>query len=98
MAYNSMNLLKRMIDLQEAFKKEYRPGMSIEWIYRNVIYDRFKISRKTFYKWVNYPAANKLKELQDAKANNKIKAEQITMDFPERRDADNLRTGTHGGC
>ncbi|MCZ2298216.1 MAG: hypothetical protein LC134_01910 [Chitinophagales bacterium] len=82
--YNNINLLKRMIDMQEVFKQAYKPGMSIEWIFHNVIYPRFKISRKTFYKWVNYPAASELKRKLNDTSNSKNTTQQTTMEFPKQ--------------
>lgn len=94
MAYNKINILKRIIDMQQLFKSEYKPGMSIEWVYNNVIYHRFKISRRTFYKWITYPAENELKELIHAKTELKTKYKQIAMDFSQHCNEGSMRTGS----
>jgi len=80
MAYTKENKLRRIIDVQNHFKKCYRPGMNIEWIFYNEIYPVFKISRRSFYKWLKIPAENELNQLLDDKQ-NKTSFKQIAMDF-----------------
>lgn len=77
MAYNQENLYKTMIDVQAAFKKEWQPGMSIDWIFKNKIKDQFHISRTTFLKYLKTPAEKKLRELQQTKKEKK--STQISM-------------------
>jgi hypothetical protein len=81
MAYSKENKFKRILSVQQCFKKHYSPGMTIEYIYNKYIYPEFKISRSTFFTYLNTPAESELKKIQDAKAEGKPQAKQLSLDI-----------------
>lgn len=68
MAYNKENKYKQMIQVQSVFKEHNKPGMSIEYIFREFIKNRFHISRRTFITYINTPAESNLNEILKKKA------------------------------
>lgn len=82
MAYNKVNKLNRIIEVQKCFKQHYGPGMIIEHVYQNHIYPKFKISRTTFFEWIKTPAETLLKELEDGKGKAPLK--QLSMVFDDK--------------
>ena len=65
MAYTRKNLLQRMIDIQELYKQhsQRHHGSSTDtWIYNNIVFPQYRISRATFYE---YLGTNAKKELND---------------------------------
>lgn len=80
MAYSKENKYKRIIDVQTVFKREYKPGMSIKYIFDTVIYPQFKISRKTFDLWMKINPKKELEKIENDKQ-NKNKFKQLAMDF-----------------
>jgi len=88
MAYTPENKLKRIQEVQEFFKAEYRPGMVMEYVFHQSVYPKFKISLRTFYSWLKVDVKTELKKLEDEKRNHK--AQQISMDnFWGTSEADN---------
>lgn len=68
MAYNRINLLKKIIDIQTiVLEQTSKHGSTQEWIYSQLIAPTYRISRATFY---NYLSVNAKKEL------NRIETEQ----------------------
>lgn len=68
MAYNRRNILKRMVEIQDITLEHTRRGVSQEWVYNNVVFPRFVISRATYYAYLSYPAKMELKRLEEAEA------------------------------
>lgn len=78
MAYNSINLLKKIVDIQEIYLKYQADGVTGEYIYHHHIYPIYRISRKTFY---NYLARNAKKELKDIQEAEKRRPKQVEIEF-----------------
>ncbi len=63
MAYNKRNLLEKMVQIQEITLEHTRRGVKQEWVYINVIYPQFKVSRGTYYKYLAHNAKAELKRM-----------------------------------
>lgn len=63
MSYNRKNILQRMIDIQNTVLDHTQRGVTQEWIYEHEIYPVYKISRRTFYSYLNTNAKAELKKL-----------------------------------
>lgn len=61
--------LKKIIEVQEITLEQSRRGVSQAWTYRNLIRDRFYISKSTYNKYLARNAKKELTELQQK--NNK---------------------------
>lgn len=61
MAYNNNNKFLRIKDIQDTYLLHKTDGNSTRWVYREIIYPRWKISIATLY---NYLATNVKKELR----------------------------------
>jgi hypothetical protein len=61
---NRINYLRRVVEVQNITLEHTRRGISQVWVYNNVIYPRFFISLKTFYRWLGEPAKRELAELE----------------------------------
>lgn len=62
MAYNRIYYLKRVREAQEVVlrvQREHR-GLPMAVIYRDYIRDKFHISKSTFDRWMEVPAAREL--------------------------------------
>lgn len=70
MAYNSRNLLLKIIEVKKITKEHIRKGATQRWIYENHIKDRFHISEATYN---NYLARSAIRELKDLDNNNDTK-------------------------
>lgn len=64
MAYNRRNLLTRMIDVQMIVLEHTSRGVTQEWVYRNEVYPKLRISRRTFYEYLGTPAKMELKKIE----------------------------------
>lgn len=60
MAYNRRNLLTRVGWIQDITLEHTRRGVTQEWVYNNIIFPTYRISRRTYY---NYLSINARKEL-----------------------------------
>jgi hypothetical protein len=60
-----INYLRKVVEVQDMTLEHTRRGISQAWVYRNVIYPRYFISLKTFYRWLGEPAKRELAELED---------------------------------
>lgn len=74
MAYNKKNHLRRIIDIQNIYKKHskhHQGGASDRWIFKNLIAPIYHISQATFYNYLAVPAQRELNEIieQDEKGN-----------------------------
>ncbi|MFJ1492619.1 hypothetical protein [Capnocytophaga canis] len=69
MAYNRINLLKKIIEVQELTLHQYhKVGLTYKEIYWQHIYPKYHICYRTFHTYLGTPAKKQLKELQQAKA------------------------------
>jgi len=67
MSYNRRNILLRIIDIQNIYKKHaknFDGGCTDKHIYEKIIFPVYRISRSTFYEYLKTPAAKELKELE----------------------------------
>ncbi|TAG31910.1 MAG: hypothetical protein EAZ35_02340 [Sphingobacteriia bacterium] len=97
MAYTPENKYKRILEVQKYFKECYTPGMTIEWIYKNKIKEKYHISRRAFMNYINVPAERLLKELKNESAKNKAAFKQISMDFDNGVATESNTANTHSG-
>jgi len=61
MAYKNINRLRRIIEIQNITLEHTQKGITQEWVYKNIIYPRFFISRATYYRYLAEPAKRKAK-------------------------------------
>lgn len=66
MGYNKRNLLIKILDVQTIYMEHSKRGATGKWIFNELIYPKFRISRATFY---NYLATNARKELRELDEN-----------------------------
>lgn len=59
-----IHLLKRIIEVQNITLEHTKRGVTQQWVYDNVIYPRFFIAQRTYYKYLGYPAKKEFKELE----------------------------------
>lgn len=52
MGYNRKNILARIIAVQQLVKEYQRKGVTQEFVYREFVYPRYYISRRTFYEYL----------------------------------------------
>lgn len=55
MAYNRRNFLTRIIAVQDLVKEHQKKGVTQEFVYREFVYPRYFISRRTFYEYLGTP-------------------------------------------
>jgi len=60
--YNNINLLRRIVEIQDITLEHKAHGATQEWIYKNIIYPRYYISRPTYYRYLSINAKKLLKE------------------------------------
>ncbi len=65
MAYNRRNKLNLIVDIQTIVLEHTKRGVSQEWVFRNIIHPRYRISRTTFYNYLACPAKNLLKKIEE---------------------------------
>lgn len=65
MAYSKKNFLERVLTIQNITLEHKRRGVSQEWVYQNLIFPTYLISRTTYY---NYLGCNAKAELQKIEA------------------------------
>lgn len=61
MPYRNVNRLRRIIEIQNITLEYTKKGMTQEWVYRNIIYPRFYISRMTYYRYLSEPAKREIR-------------------------------------
>jgi len=61
--YNRENHLLRIIEIQTIVLQHDGRGLPRKWVYENIIYPRYRISRTTFYKYLSINAKKQLKQL-----------------------------------
>lgn len=66
MAYNRKNLLRKIIEIQNTTLEHTEKGVTQEWVYKNLIFPHYLISRATYYNYLAIPAKAQLKKLTQA--------------------------------
>lgn len=69
MSYNRRNILLKIIDIQNIYKKHSKNndgGCTDKHIYEKIIFPIYRISRSRFYDYLGTFAAKELKELEEA--------------------------------
>ena len=69
MAYNRKNLLKKIIDIQNITLEHTSKGATQEWVYNHKIAPVYRISRNTYYRYLDTNARKKLKDLENNSKN-----------------------------
>ena len=69
MAYNSKNLLIRIIEIQNLTLEYQKKGATQKWVYRNVVKERFHVSYGAFKQYMGRNAKNELRELEKIDSN-----------------------------
>lgn len=77
MAYNRENILRRICDIQDVTLKETAKGKTQKWVYENLIYPRYMISKATYDNYLGTNARLELKRLQERKKGS----EQLTLNL-----------------
>ena len=65
MAYNRANFYEKVIDIQDVVLEHSKKGVSQKWIYENIVYPQYRISRATFYNYLGLNAKAKLRRLKE---------------------------------
>ena len=60
------NILIRAIEVQNITLSYTNIGVSQKWVYENIIYPRFFISRSTYYRYLAMPAKRELNKRKAA--------------------------------
>lgn len=63
MSYTRKNLLQRQIDIQAIVLEHRAKGVKQEWVYENIVWPTYRISRRTFYDYLGNNAKAELKRL-----------------------------------
>ena len=64
MAHSRKNYLLRIVDIQELTLEHTKKGTTQEWVYKNIIEPRYRISKSTYYNYLAVPAKKELKILE----------------------------------
>jgi len=65
MAYNRRNILKRIIDIQSLTLEHTNRGVTQEWVYNNIVFPTYRISRSCYYTYLGTNAKAELKRLDE---------------------------------
>lgn len=68
MAYNRTNILNKILNVQNIVLEQKQRGVSQEWVYQNLIYPTYHISRTTFYSYLACNAKAEIKRLEAVKS------------------------------
>lgn len=71
MSYNKRNLLIKIVEIQTIYIEHSKRGATGKWIFNELIYPKYRISRSTFYNYLATNAKKELKELERA-CNKKV--------------------------
>lgn len=63
MAYNRINLLERIVDIQQITLEHTAKGVTQQWVYTNIIKPVYKLSKATYYNYLRQNAKAELKKL-----------------------------------
>ena len=66
MSYNRRNILQRQIDIQNLVLDHKARGVTQEWVYENLVFPVYRISRRTFYAYIGSTAKADIKKLDKA--------------------------------
>ncbi len=66
MSYNRKNLLQRQVDIQTIVLEHKARGVTQEWVYENLVFPAYRISRRTFYGYLGNNAKAELKTIVKA--------------------------------
>lgn len=64
MAYNRLNILNRIIDVQNVTIEHTRRGVTQQWVYENLIYPQYRISIGTYYNYLSCNAKAELRKIE----------------------------------
>jgi hypothetical protein len=67
MSYNRVNILNKIIEVQELTLSLTRRGVTQEWVYKNLIYPKFYLSRTTYYKYLSTNAKREMEIIRSKK-------------------------------
>lgn len=74
MAYNRLNILERVIEIQNITLEHTKRGATQKWVFENIIRPRFYISWATYNNYLAMPAKAELKKLTELN-NSQLKIE-----------------------
>jgi hypothetical protein len=63
MGYNRRNLLMKIIDVQKITLEHKEKGITQKWIYENLIFPKYFISKRTFDNWLCINAKREFKAM-----------------------------------
>ena len=63
MAYTRKYLLNRIVKIQDITLEHTKRGVTQEWVYKNVVFPAYDISRSTYYNYLATPAKQELKKI-----------------------------------
>jgi hypothetical protein len=63
MAYNRLNILTRIVIIQEITMQHTAKGVTQEWVYSNLVFPTYRVSRRTYYNYLGTPAKMELKKI-----------------------------------
>lgn len=66
MAYNRKNKLTLIADVQRITLEQTRRGVTQEWVYVNLIFPTYRISRSCYYNYLGIPATAHLRKIHEA--------------------------------
>lgn len=75
MAYNRVNKLTLMVDIQQMTLEHTAKGVTQEWLFNNKIKPVYRISHATYYNYLKVNAKAELKKLEKEKENQR----QLTL-------------------
>lgn len=65
MAYNRINLLTLMVDVQNIVLEHTQRGVTQEYVYKTIVYPTYRISRRTYYTYLREPAKAELRKIKE---------------------------------
>ena len=68
MGDNRLNILKRIVEIQNITLEHTKRGATQKWVYEHVVYPRFLISPSTYNSYLAVNAKAELKKLEEAEA------------------------------
>lgn len=84
MAYNRYNFLQKVKEVNDIYIKYSSKGVGAEYIYNTYIYPSYKISRTTFWNYLNIPYEKELKIELAKKAQREAAAKaQLLIKFED---------------
>ena len=63
MSYNRRNLLEKIVAIQNTTLEHTARGVTQEWVYRNIIFPKYFISKRTYYAYLGINAKLELKDI-----------------------------------